>query len=122
MLVAAFPERFEVPADHVGDSLGEVTAIGGGDGYLGLERDPRGDLRQRVKRGACVKPCGVLSVSFYPLDGRYLCPLNFGEVRPNASPDSESGDFFHAKAIADPRCRCAMAVFGSGRGYGEGRD
>ena len=36
--------------------LGELTAIGGGDGDLGLERDAGGDFRQRLKRGRCVHP------------------------------------------------------------------
>ena len=56
MLVATLPEGFEVPADPVGDPLGELATIDSGDGDLGLERDAGGDLGQRLKRGRRVHP------------------------------------------------------------------
>jgi hypothetical protein len=43
MLLAALPERFESLADHLGMLLGKRSALGGGVGDLGLERDAGGD-------------------------------------------------------------------------------
>jgi hypothetical protein len=56
MLVAALAEGFEVLTDPVGDPVGELATIGGGDGDLGLVRDAGGDFGQRLKRGRCVHP------------------------------------------------------------------
>ena len=52
MLVAALPEGIEVLVDPVGNPLGELATIGGGDGDLGLERDASGDLGQAVGKAA----------------------------------------------------------------------
>ena len=71
MLVAALPEGFEVLVDPVGNPLGELATIGGGDGDLGLERDAGGDLGQRLKRGRCVHPSSGRAFSGAPLRGDY---------------------------------------------------
>ena len=56
MLVADLPKGFEVLTDPVGNPLGELATIDGGDSDLGLDRDAGGDLGQRLKRGRCVDP------------------------------------------------------------------